>query len=277
MRQLLQAAQGSRDHQLRQVRDHADGVQAMTDVRTISVTAGVLYRDGQVLIARRKDSDNQGGLWEFPGGKVEPGEDPRAALARELREELGIEVAVGRVFDVVSHIYGERHIVLIAFCCRLQAGEPRPVDCADVSWVTIDQLDGYTFAPADVPLVVQLKMPEAAGFTFAEYAKRALSTETAGRPQLIRLDNAALGLAGEAGEFADTIKKVLHQGHPLDEATVTRLKTELGDALWYVNQGADALASSLDEVARLNNAKLRARYPNGFDPERSMKRGPEDI
>lgn len=249
----------------------------MTAVRTITVTAGILRRDDRVLIARRKESGNQGGLWEFPGGKVEPGEDPRAALARELREELGVGVTVDRVFDVVSHVYGERHIVLIAFNCRLLDGEPRPVDCADVSWVTTDEMDGYTFAPADVPLVAQLKSPESPGFTFAEYTERALSTETAGRPQMIRLDNAALGLAGEAGEFADTIKKVLHQGHPLDEVALTKLKKELGDALWYVNQGADALGSSLQEVARLNNAKLRARYPNGFDPQRSMKRGSEDI
>lgn len=87
-----------------------------------------------------------------------------------------------------------------------------------------------------------------------------------------RLANTALGLAGEAGETADLIKKHLFHGHPLDEA---KLKAELGDILWYLATMANTLGVSLEEVADGNIAKLKARYPEGFDRVRSLDRGDE--
>lgn len=88
-----------------------------------------------------------------------------------------------------------------------------------------------------------------------------------------RLTNGALGLAGESGEAADLVKKHLFHGHALEE---DKLKKELGDVLWYVALLADALGLSLGEVAQHNVDKLRARYPEGFDAQRSQRRGQEE-
>lgn len=85
--------------------------------------------------------------------------------------------------------------------------------------------------------------------------------------------NVALGLAGEAGECADIVKKYLHQGHPLD---TEKLMKELGDVAWYVALGATVLGVTLEEVLAANIEKLKARYPDGFDPERSLHREAEE-
>lgn len=102
------------------------------------------------------------------------------------------------------------------------------------------------------------------------YQVAALRTDVLDRPQRERLSNHALGLAGEAGEAVDLVKKHLHHGHALD---LERLKGELGDVLWYVAALADAAGLTLEEVAQHNVEKLRARYPDeGFDPARSQAR-----
>jgi NTP pyrophosphatase (non-canonical NTP hydrolase) len=102
-----------------------------------------------------------------------------------------------------------------------------------------------------------------------EYQALALRTETAGRERRERLLNAALGLCGEAGEFADTLKKAEFHGHALDEV---ELRKELGDVLWYVALACDALGAGMGEVMAQNIEKLRRRYPEGFSPERSVNR-----
>jgi NTP pyrophosphatase (non-canonical NTP hydrolase) len=105
--------------------------------------------------------------------------------------------------------------------------------------------------------------------TFDEYAALAAITDSnAGDPLVI----AALGLAGEAGEFADRVKKSLAQGHELDRDV---LAGEAGDILWYVAKAARALGVTLDEIATRNVAKLAARYPDGFAAQRSIGRDPE--
>ena len=86
------------------------------------------------------------------------------------------------------------------------------------------------------------------------------------------LSCAALGIAGESGEVADIIKKVVHHRHPLDEATREKLLKELGDVLWYVAHAASVLGVTLDDVAYANVEKLRKRYPDGFSSERSINR-----
>lgn len=106
-----------------------------------------------------------------------------------------------------------------------------------------------------------------------EYQRLALRTEAPGREPRERLLNAALGLCGEAGEFADTLKKHLFHGHALDEA---ELRKELGDVLWYAALACDALGLQLDDVMAANVEKLRRRYPDGFSSERSINRPPED-
>ena len=104
---------------------------------------------------------------------------------------------------------------------------------------------------------------------FNDYQAAALRTAAILTKQA-NLVNAALGLAGEAGEVADLVKKHLYQGHPL---TVGKLALEIGDVLWYLAQISSALDLSLGDVAQANLDKLAARYPNGFDPGRSINRG----
>jgi len=105
------------------------------------VTSAVIQGpDGQFLLACRKANSFLGGLWEFPGGKREPGESLEECLARELREELGIEVAVGEHLVTLEHGYTHFRITLHVFRCRLVAGEPRCLDCDEVRWVTVEEM-----------------------------------------------------------------------------------------------------------------------------------------
>lgn len=125
--------------------------------RKLVVAGLIIADDGRVLITRRKDDQPMGGQWEFPGGKLEPGEAPTAGLARELREELGVEVEVGRAWDVLHHAYPEFDLLMIVYACRLAAGAtPRPVEVADLAWCRPAELGGYAILPADAPLVDRL-------------------------------------------------------------------------------------------------------------------------
>ena len=121
------------------------------------VTAAVIQHDGRLLIAQRRPDAMLGGLWEFPGGKCEPGESLADCLRRELREELAIEVGVGECMAVIPHGYTHFRITLHAFQCRLLAGEPQPIDCAAVRWVRPDELDAYAFPVTDQRIIVTLR------------------------------------------------------------------------------------------------------------------------
>lgn len=124
---------------------------------TIVVTAAIIENQGKYLIAQRKKESHQGMKWEFPGGKVEPGESPELCLAREIREELGFKIEVRDIFKVVSHNYEEKHVILLCYKCRMQSGAPSPLECEDFQWVTPEQMPGFDFAPADIPLVQALQ------------------------------------------------------------------------------------------------------------------------
>jgi 8-oxo-dGTP diphosphatase len=128
----------------------------------IDVAAGLVFRDGRLLITQRKAGSHLAGLWEFPGGKRNEGESWENCLRRELREELAIEVSVGRVFDEVTHAYPEKTVRLRFFICTLRDGEPQPLDCAALAWVTALEMAGYTFPPADAKLLARL--PDAPEF-----------------------------------------------------------------------------------------------------------------
>ncbi|WP_448594415.1 A/G-specific adenine glycosylase [Thermoflexus hugenholtzii] len=121
------------------------------------VTAGVIEADGRVLIAQRPLQGMLGGLWEFPGGKVEPGESLEECLRRELREELGIEVEVGEPVLTLRHTYTHMRITLHVFRCRIRSGTPQPIGCADVRWVPIAELDRYAFPRTDQRIVEWLR------------------------------------------------------------------------------------------------------------------------
>ena len=120
------------------------------------VVAGLIIGDGRVLITQRRADQSLPLQWEFPGGKVEPGEAPVAALVRELREEIGVEVAVGRIWDVLFHAYPAFDLVMLVYACRIVAGEPRAVEVADLRWVLPGELPSWDILPADRPLVQRL-------------------------------------------------------------------------------------------------------------------------
>jgi len=123
------------------------------------VVAGLIVGDDRrVLITQRRADQALPLQWEFPGGKVEPGEAPVAALARELAEELGARVSVGRIWDVLFHAYPDFDLVMLVYTCRLAPGsEPRAVEVADLAWVATDELPGaWDILPADRPLVERL-------------------------------------------------------------------------------------------------------------------------
>ena len=119
----------------------------------MAVVAGVVRRDGQVMLCQRRPEVHNGLKWEFPGGKIEPGESPEAALARELREELDLQVQVGRVIDAVHHRYPDREVLVLFYDCRVAQGEPRTVDCNAIAWARPEALRGYDFAGADLAFV----------------------------------------------------------------------------------------------------------------------------
>jgi 8-oxo-dGTP diphosphatase len=124
----------------------------------IDVVAGVIRRDdGRLLITQRLSDDTLGGYWEFPGGKVEPGEELRAALARELTEELGITAEIGAELQHIVHAYPDRDVRLYFYEARIVSGEPQKLEVADLRWVTLDELMEYQFPEADLPLLAQLR------------------------------------------------------------------------------------------------------------------------
>ena len=122
-------------------------------LRQIDVVGAVVVRDGLVLCAQRGPDASLAGKWEFPGGKVEPGEVPAAALAREIDEELACVVEVGEQIATTRHDDGRVVVVLTTFWCRLVSGTPVLTEHAAVRWVAPGELGALDWAPADVPAV----------------------------------------------------------------------------------------------------------------------------
>ena len=125
------------------------------------VAAAVVEREGRVMLCQRLPNAHNGLKWEFPGGKLEAGESPEAALARELREELGIAVSVGRVRDAVFYRYPDRDVLVLFYGCAIADGEPRTVECNAIAWVTPSEMAGYDFAGADLAFVERNYMDRA--------------------------------------------------------------------------------------------------------------------
>lgn len=125
-------------------------------VPTADVAAALIERNGRYLIARRRDDAVLGGFWEFPGGKRRTGESLQACLAREVREELGVEIAVGELCERVVHAYPHAAIALHVFQGILVSGVPRPIGCAEIRWVAAPELGAYRFPPANDPIIRRL-------------------------------------------------------------------------------------------------------------------------
>ena len=111
---------------------------------------------GRILMSRRRADQAMPNLWEFPGGKVEPGEHPEAALVRELREELGCGIAVDAIHEVVFHAYPEFDLYMLVYASRITDGEPRAVDVAEIAWVPAKELPELDLLPADYPIARKL-------------------------------------------------------------------------------------------------------------------------
>src|SRR5215469_6718060 len=122
----------------------------------IEVAAGLVFRNGKLLITQRHAGAHLGGLWEFPGGKREPQESFEQCLVRELREELGIEVEVLKLIDSVTHEYPEKTVRLEFFSCRWLKNEPQALGCPAFAWVSQQELGDYEFPAADARLLGRL-------------------------------------------------------------------------------------------------------------------------
>lgn len=123
-------------------------------MKQVQVAAGVIYNtNGKILIAKRAANQHQGGLWEFPGGKIEAAETAEQALARELHEELAIEVLAAESLIRIEHEYTDKSIVLDVWCVTAFAGEARGVEGQPLAWVGVDELSDYPFPAANVPII----------------------------------------------------------------------------------------------------------------------------
>ncbi|MBQ9345950.1 MAG: (deoxy)nucleoside triphosphate pyrophosphohydrolase [Oscillibacter sp.] len=122
-----------------------------------------MWKGDRFLICQRPPHKARGLLWEFVGGKVEPGETGEAALARECREELDISVSVGDVFMDVTHVYPDLMVHLTLYHASIAEGEPKLLEHVDLRWITTGEIEGYDFCPADREILARLK-----GFGAAE-------------------------------------------------------------------------------------------------------------
>ncbi len=134
----------------------ATGAEGPGSLPIVTVVAVALIdADGRVLLAQRPAHKEHGGLWEFPGGKIHPGETPEAALIRELKEELGIDVPARCLAPLTfaSHSYETYHLLMPLYACRNWHGEPEPLEGQKLAWVRKDRLPTYAMPAADVPLI----------------------------------------------------------------------------------------------------------------------------
>jgi len=126
-------------------------------MRELTVVAAVIHDpEGRVLLTRRPDDRHMGGLWEFPGGKVDAGESPAEALARELVEELDLAVEVGTPITFAVHDEPGLRILLLFYAATILSGTPRSLDGQELAWVEVGELANYPTPPADAQLVAQL-------------------------------------------------------------------------------------------------------------------------
>jgi mutator protein MutT len=141
------------------VQEHPESTRSTTPQpgKQLEVSAGLVFRDSKLLITQRHFASHLGGMWEFPGGKREPGETFEACLVRELREELGIEVHVGNVLEILTHAYPEKTVHLRFFQCRWLEREPQALACPAFKWVTASELKDYEFPAADAKLIQRLQ------------------------------------------------------------------------------------------------------------------------
>ncbi|WYM01131.1 MAG: 8-oxo-dGTP diphosphatase MutT [Gloeotrichia echinulata CP02] len=122
------------------------------------IGVAIIWNDQQqILIDRRRAGGAMGGLWEFPGGKVEPGETVEECIRREISEELGIEIEVGEHLITIDHTYTHLRVTLTAHHCRHLTGVPQPIECDEIRWVGLTDLDQFTFPQANFQIIAALR------------------------------------------------------------------------------------------------------------------------
>lgn len=127
------------------------------DRTPLAVCAAVIEHQGKYLLTERPANKQQGGYWEFPGGKIDPGESPHQALKRELREELDISIEIGPLLETVHYHYAWGSVLIIAYLCQHCSGEIKHLEVADHAWVAPEQFDRYPILPADQPILAKLQ------------------------------------------------------------------------------------------------------------------------
>jgi 8-oxo-dGTP diphosphatase len=122
------------------------------------IGVAVIWNDqGQILIDRRRPSGTMGGLWEFPGGKIEKGETVEECIKREINEELGILIEVGKHLITIDHTYTHLRVTLTVHHCRHLTGVPQPLECDEIRWVSLDELDRFAFPQANIQIITALR------------------------------------------------------------------------------------------------------------------------
>lgn len=125
-------------------------------MKTINVVAAVIFKDSKVFATQRGYGEFKDG-WEFPGGKVEPGESPEDALRREIREELEVEVSVGDLIDTIEYDYPAFHLSMKCFACTIAGGSPHLLEHEAAKWLKSTQLGSVNWLPADVTLIPKIE------------------------------------------------------------------------------------------------------------------------
>ena len=127
-------------------------------VKPVKVAAGLVFKDGKLLIAKRPKNSHLGGMWEFPGGKLELGESFENCLKREMFEELGVKVNVSYEFEEILHQYSEMTVLIKFFICSLSSGKPKAIQCSEFQWINRRDLTRYNFPAADIKVINQLRL-----------------------------------------------------------------------------------------------------------------------
>lgn len=123
----------------------------------VIVCAAVIISADKILITLRPEGSRLAGFWEFPGGKLDPGESPQQALIREIREELDITIRVGAIFETVYHRYDWGTALILAYLCDWTSGEIQHLEVADHRWVTAEEMASFRMLPADEPILRKLE------------------------------------------------------------------------------------------------------------------------
>ncbi|MEL4897001.1 8-oxo-dGTP diphosphatase MutT [Crocosphaera sp. Alani8] len=122
------------------------------------IGVAVIYNDaGLILIDRRLDKGSLGGLWEFPGGKIEQGETVEDCIKREIKEEIDIEIEVGENLVNLNHDYTDFKVTLYVHICRYLTGEPKPIECQEIRWVRLEEIEQFSFPKANAKIIEMLK------------------------------------------------------------------------------------------------------------------------